>query len=272
MTGFARVVTLGCRLNIADSALLYTSLAECGYTPSETEPPDVLIVNTCAVTAEAERKTRQTLRNLDPLITELELGMPYSLTARCAAPVTIAHPDGTEIVMKFRPNRWVPKGVTVTWRDGLDAFPAKVEGSHPKLQYAVNGLLVHGSRYSTLGDSHAAPPIIIAETGKGWGPAVKAEQSKWMKKVGAIKFNAQMHYAEFITAVRKGDPRLCGSRPAVAVPFTETLLLGLIATRFQGRELLFDETAKRITNVPEANDLFKAPSRGVWDVRKLAGV
>ena len=64
MTGFARVVTLGCRLNIADSALLYTSLAECGYTPSETEPPDVLIVNTCAVTAEAERKTRQTLRKL----------------------------------------------------------------------------------------------------------------------------------------------------------------------------------------------------------------
>ena len=64
MTGFGRIVTLGCRLNAADSALMYTALEECGYRPSETETPDVLIVNTCAVTAEAERKTRQTLRKL----------------------------------------------------------------------------------------------------------------------------------------------------------------------------------------------------------------
>ena len=64
MTGFARIVTLGCRLNAADSALLYTALEECDYRASETETPDVLIVNTCAVTAEAERKTRQTLRRL----------------------------------------------------------------------------------------------------------------------------------------------------------------------------------------------------------------
>ena len=64
MTGFGRIITLGCRLNAAESALLYTALAECGYRPSETETPDVLIVNTCAVTAEAERKTRQTLRKL----------------------------------------------------------------------------------------------------------------------------------------------------------------------------------------------------------------
>jgi len=64
MTRFARVVTLGCRLNAADSALLYTALGECGYTASESEPPEVLLVNTCAVTAEAERKSRQTLRKL----------------------------------------------------------------------------------------------------------------------------------------------------------------------------------------------------------------
>ena len=64
ITGFARVVTLGCRLNAADSALLYTALGECGYAPSETETPDLLVVNTCAVTAEAERKSRHMLRKL----------------------------------------------------------------------------------------------------------------------------------------------------------------------------------------------------------------
>ena len=45
INGFARIVTLGCRLNAADSALLYTALGECGFIPSETDPPDVLIVN-----------------------------------------------------------------------------------------------------------------------------------------------------------------------------------------------------------------------------------
>ena len=60
----ARVVTLGCRLNIADSALMFTSLTECGYRLSEDLPPDVVVVNTCAVTAEAERKTRQAIRKV----------------------------------------------------------------------------------------------------------------------------------------------------------------------------------------------------------------
>ena len=64
ITGTARIITLGCRLNAADSALLYTALGECGYLPSESGTPDVLIVNTCAVTAEAERKTRHALRKL----------------------------------------------------------------------------------------------------------------------------------------------------------------------------------------------------------------
>ena len=212
------------------------------------------------------------VHNFDPVVTSLELGMPYSIIAtRCAQPVTIAHPDGTEIVFKFKPNRYVPKGVKLTWRDGLDAFPARVEGIHPKLEYANNGLLIHGSRYTTLGDSHAAPPIVIAETGKPWSAEVKSVQSEWMKKVKTVPFDTQTHYKEFIDAVRAGEPARCGSRPNVAVPFTQTLLLGLIATRYPGKELLFDAAAKRITNLPEANAFFKAPSRGAWDVRRLAG-
>ncbi len=62
--GVARVVTLGCRLNTADSALICSALGECGYRLSESDPPQVVVVNTCAVTAEAERKTRQLLRKL----------------------------------------------------------------------------------------------------------------------------------------------------------------------------------------------------------------
>lgn len=60
----ASIITLGCRLNQADSALLAGRLRRMNielipYTPAGT---DVIIINSCAVTATASRKSRQTLR------------------------------------------------------------------------------------------------------------------------------------------------------------------------------------------------------------------
>lgn len=62
----ACIITLGCRLNHADTALLTARLRREGYTPVS-EPDgttDLIILNSCAVTAEAERKSRQQLRKL----------------------------------------------------------------------------------------------------------------------------------------------------------------------------------------------------------------
>jgi len=50
-----QVVTLGCRLNIAESERISALL---------TGTPDTVVVNSCAVTAEAVRQTRQTIRRL----------------------------------------------------------------------------------------------------------------------------------------------------------------------------------------------------------------
>ena len=47
------VVSLGCRLNIAESETIRALLAGAG---------DVVVVNSCAVTAEAVRQTRQAIR------------------------------------------------------------------------------------------------------------------------------------------------------------------------------------------------------------------
>lgn len=51
----AEIVTLGCRLNIAESETIR------GFLASE---PDTVVVNSCAVTAEAVRTTRQAIRRL----------------------------------------------------------------------------------------------------------------------------------------------------------------------------------------------------------------
>ncbi|MET0155937.1 MAG: tRNA (N(6)-L-threonylcarbamoyladenosine(37)-C(2))-methylthiotransferase MtaB [Rickettsiales bacterium] len=53
--GFDNVVTFGCRLNIYESEIIR------GYVGKR---DDVIVVNSCAVTAEAERQVRQTIRKL----------------------------------------------------------------------------------------------------------------------------------------------------------------------------------------------------------------
>ena len=50
-----QVITLGCRLNAFESEIMREIGADTGL-------DDAIIINTCAVTAEAERQARQTIR------------------------------------------------------------------------------------------------------------------------------------------------------------------------------------------------------------------
>ena len=62
----AFIHTLGCRLNNADSALLNSRLIQSGYTLVKTLTDDVelIIINSCCVTAEAGRKSAQFVRKV----------------------------------------------------------------------------------------------------------------------------------------------------------------------------------------------------------------
>lgn len=58
----AVVFTLGCKVNDVESGALIRGLEGMGFSVSrELEAADVYVINTCAVTAEAERKSRQTV-------------------------------------------------------------------------------------------------------------------------------------------------------------------------------------------------------------------
>ena len=57
-------VTLGCRANQAESSEYHQSMLEAGWEvlDSEANLSDVYVINTCTVTNEAERQSRQTIR------------------------------------------------------------------------------------------------------------------------------------------------------------------------------------------------------------------
>ena len=58
------VVTFGCRVNQADSLSIESQLMARGATAASPEQADVVVVNSCSVTASADQGTRQTIRRI----------------------------------------------------------------------------------------------------------------------------------------------------------------------------------------------------------------
>ncbi|MCH5162598.1 MAG: tRNA (N(6)-L-threonylcarbamoyladenosine(37)-C(2))-methylthiotransferase MtaB [Clostridiales bacterium] len=63
-----RTVTLGCKVNQCESADIVSALQRLNHNASEgLEPADVYILNTCSVTAEADKKSRQYISKMQKL-------------------------------------------------------------------------------------------------------------------------------------------------------------------------------------------------------------
>lgn len=58
-----KIVTLGCKVNSYESSIIEDRLLTAGYRKDE-DDPDYIFLNTCAVTANAEKQDRQVLRSL----------------------------------------------------------------------------------------------------------------------------------------------------------------------------------------------------------------
>ena len=58
------ITTLGCKVNQFETQAMETLLAQRGHVRTEAGDADAVIVNTCAVTAESGRKSRQAVRRL----------------------------------------------------------------------------------------------------------------------------------------------------------------------------------------------------------------
>jgi threonylcarbamoyladenosine tRNA methylthiotransferase MtaB len=58
------VITFGCRVNQADSLAIEGELLACGALPTRPEQADLVVVNTCSVTAGADQGARQTIRRV----------------------------------------------------------------------------------------------------------------------------------------------------------------------------------------------------------------
>ena len=79
--------------------------------------------------------------------------------------------------------------------------------------------------------------------------------------------NEAGHHADWIHAAKTGEP--ADSNFAIAGPFTEWILLGTLALRFEGK--LEWDSEKMKTNNPEANKLIKPTYRKGWTMERSRG-
>ena len=124
-----RFVTLGCKLNFAESSAIGKELLQRGHQrASQSEVPDICVVNTCSVTDAADHKDRQTINQL-----HRKYPNAIIIVTGCYAqlqPEQIAHIEGVDYVLGQNEKYSIPKLVTTL---ELDAAKAAMGRSQSEL-------------------------------------------------------------------------------------------------------------------------------------------
>ncbi len=98
--------TLGCKVNQYETEAMREALLNLGYTNNKQLPADAIIINSCTVTAESDRKTRQLLRRMrrdNPNAIIVLTGcmvqaFPYKANSLTEADIVIGNRDISKII------------------------------------------------------------------------------------------------------------------------------------------------------------------------------
>jgi threonylcarbamoyladenosine tRNA methylthiotransferase MtaB len=116
------VITFGCRVNQSDSLGIEAELLASGAEPSPSECADLVVVNTCSVTATADQGARQTIRRIARTNPAARIVVTGCYATRDAASVRelpnvvriVGNDDKPQLVSLIRPARAGEPGVDGT--------------------------------------------------------------------------------------------------------------------------------------------------------------
>ncbi|MBL9166337.1 MAG: Gfo/Idh/MocA family oxidoreductase [Verrucomicrobiales bacterium] len=194
---------------------------------------------------------------VDPAYWALDLGAPTSVTAEVTNydPVKqgLTYPSGTRITFEF-PAKKDRGPVKLVWHDGNTTIPKpadfpndeKVPGTGAIL-FGDKGMIVHGSHGGS--GCHLLPEGLMDQySGKNAPP----------EKIARVKG----HGWDWIDAIQNG--RAAGSDFDYGGRLTQVALLGLIAIRYPGQTLLWNDKVMKFTNHKEANTWLRSEYRSGW--------
>jgi predicted dehydrogenase len=191
----------------------------------------------------------------------LKLGLPTRVSAESAEINPETYPAWATITYEF-PARGDLPPVKLTWyegaRDGKRHLPSP-DLFHGKTPPDSGSLLV-GEKGSIFSPSdYGAEQEILGADRSDETPKAKA-------KGDGQKINHDLlHKAEWVRALREGDPSIAWSNFGYSGVLTETLLLGNVAVRL-GKAVEYDARSGRVTNAPEAARLIRPEYRKGWEL------
>ncbi len=189
---------------------------------------------------------------IDPVVWALQLGPPSSVSYNGPEPNAETFPKWEVLTYKFPGTKYTAGDeLVMTWSDG-GKRPSK-EGSHLKESDKLpdQGVMLIGEK-ATLVCSHGGMPKTYAD-----GELPTAKLARGID-----------HYGQWIDGIRSGQSP--GSSFAYAGPLTETVLLGVIASRVGEGELQWDAENLRFTNSEVASAFVHQEYRDGWQVEGLS--
>jgi predicted dehydrogenase len=194
----------------------------------------------------------------------LKLGLPTRVSAVSGEVNSETYPAWATITYDF-PARGDLPPVKLTWYEGAKdgqrhlPAPALFHGRKPSdsgsLLVGTKGSIFspsdYGSEQSLIGPGHPEPaPADPA--------AKKADKSKGTNP-------DELHKAEWVRAIREGDPKIAWSNFAYSGILTEAMLLGNVAVR-TGKPIEYDPIAGHVTNSREADRYVRPAFQPGWGI------
>jgi hypothetical protein len=161
--------------------------------------------------------------------------------------------------------------VTLYWYDACKDAPMRPPGLSPAERLIGPGLVIEPEEPDEAPPKPAAQnngALFIGDKGilttDTYGANVRllpSERMKEYKLPPQLLTRSPGHYRDWIRACKGGQPSC--SDFSVAGPFTEWIVLGCVALRFEGK-LEWDSARMRFTNNKEANAYLKPQLRKGW--------
>jgi predicted dehydrogenase len=202
---------------------------------------------------------------VDPLFWALKLKYPVSVEANIsqywpafwekAEPKNEMFPRSTIVRFGFPAREEMPE-VNVTWWDG-GMMPPRPAGLEPGRRMGDNdgGILLIGDHGAIMGNTYGESPRLVPES------AMRRYRTP-RRTLERIPDGPDGHERDWIRAIKGGPPAI--SNFDYSGPLSETVLMGNLAVRFPGKQLLWDGAAMEVTNDEDANAYVRREYREGW--------
>jgi len=193
---------------------------------------------------------------VDPSFWALDLGAPVSIKAEAKNYDPVKHaetfPYGSKITFEFPPKNG-RGAVKLIWYDGVEK-PPRPQDMEPDDRLPGTGAIVIGDKGTIIHGSHGAGSVRIIPD---------AKMNAYKRPPQTIP-RVKSHYDDWLNAIRNN--KKAGSDFSYGGQLTKLALLGIIAIRFLGETLVWDEKSNKFTNIDEANKYLHKQYRQGWSL------